>query len=449
MEKEFNTMPVWKLMLRLGIPAMFAQLFNILYSITDRIFVGNIPGAGELALASVGVCAPAVTAITAFSFMIGTGGASLMSICLGRGEKKEAQKTINIAFIMLLVVSVAVTGLVLLWKKEILYLLGCSDEMYPYASDYFTVYVAGTVFALCGGGMNAFILAQGHAKQGMLAVSMGAVINTVLDPLLIYGLDMGITGAAVATVISQACVMIYVLWFLGRKNRAVRLGFGGYEGRIAGRILYIGMMPFLITLLDNLIVMLLNMQLRKYGGDLLGDRYIACAAIVQSFMVLIASPAQGITTGCSTVISYHYGAKHYSKVMASMKWLLILCGVYMLIPMAVSQLCPEVFVGLFSNDPENIRLASQFVARYSLGAVGIAVQFTFVDGLNVMGKVLYAMPLSLFRKGLYILCVLILPLVVELEYIFYAETISDVIGPLFTLAVFFAWVRPKLKRELA
>lgn len=449
MEKEFNSQPIWKLMLRLGIPAMFAQMFNILYSIVDRIFVGNIPGTGELALASIGICAPAVTAITAFAVMIGTGGSALMSMSLGRSEKEKAQQVLNNAVVMLGVISLIVTGMVLIWKKEILYLLGCSDSMYPYANRYFTIYVSGTVFSLFGVGLNSFILAQGFSKHGMIAVSLGAVINTLLDPVMIYGLNMGIDGAAIATVIAQASVAAYVVCFLFRRNLTVRLGFGSYQWRVIGQILHIGMMPFLITALDNLIVIILNMQLRRYGGDLLGDRYIACAAIVQSFMVLVAGPAQGITTGCTTLISFHYGARNYRKTMDSVKWLLILCAGYILIPTVLSQWKPEVFVGLFSDDRENIQLAAQFVKRYTLAAVGIAVQFACVDGLNAMGKVFYAMPLSLLRKGLFVLCVLVLPMVAELEYIFYAETISDIVGPLFTVSVFMFWVRPRLKRELA
>ena len=436
-------------MLRLGIPALFAQMFNILYSIVDRIFVGNIPGTGDLALASIGICAPAVTAITAFAVMIGTGGSALMSMSLGRGDREKAQQTLNNSIFMLGVISLAVTGVVLLWKKDILYLLGCSDKMYPYANRYFTIYVFGTVFSLFGVGLNSFVLAQGFSKHGMIAVSLGAVINTVLDPVLIYVLDLGIDGAAIATVIAQAFTAVYVLCVLRRKDVTVRLGFGGYRWNVVGQILRIGLMPFLITALDNLIVIFLNMQLRSYGGDLLGDRYIACAAIVQSFMVLIAGPAQGITAGCTTLISFHYGAGNYRKTMDSVKWLLILCAVYILIPMFFAQWKPELFVSLFSDDPEHIHLAALFIKRYTLAAVGIAVQFACVDGLNAMGKIFYAMPLSLLRKGLFILCVWILPMAADLEYIFYAETISDIVGPIFTLTVFLFWVRPRLRRELA
>ena len=272
MEKEFNTQPIWKLMLRLGIPAMFAQMFNILYSIVDRMFVGNIEGVGELALASIGICAPAVTAITAFAVMIGTGGSALMSMSIGKGQRQKAQQVFNNALLMLIVISVMVTAGVLAWKKELLYLLGCSDAMYPYASCYFTIYIAGTVFSLCGVGLNSFILAQGFSRQGMISVSLGAIVNTVLDPILIFAFDMGIAGAAVATVIAQLVVLVYVLRFLGRKDLTVRLGMGGYQWKVVGRILYIGLMPFLITMLDNLITILLNMQLRKFGGEVLGDR---------------------------------------------------------------------------------------------------------------------------------------------------------------------------------
>lgn len=453
MEKDFDKQPVYALVWKLGLPAMAAQFFNVLYNIVDRMFVGNIPETGDLALASIGVSAPALTAISAFAYMIGIGGASLMSISMGKKDRVMARKAVNNALVMLIGISVAVTVICLLFQKQFLYMLGCSDNMYPYASEYFTVYILGTVFSLVGIGMNQFILAQGYAKEGMISVTMGAVINVILDPVLIFGLSMGIRGAALATVIAQACTMIYVLCFLCKKSDNkpedfLYIGLGGYDLSTEKRIVGIGIMSFLITILDNFIIVLLNVSLRKYGGDTLGDQYIACAAVVQSFMVIVFSPAQGITTGCGTLFGYHYGAGNYRKIMQVLKNVLILCGIYMGIMTLLAQIMPGAFAGLFVQGEENIRLASLFIRKYTIGLLGVAVQYAFVDGLTAMGKVKLALPLSLFRKLLYVACVLLLPVFFSLDNIFFAGTISDVIGASFTLVCFFGIVRKKLKNEL-
>lgn len=305
---------VRKLIFRLGIPAMSGQFFNMLYSIVDRIFVGQIPETGGIALASIGICAPALTEVTAFAYMVGIGGASSMSISLGQKNGKRAKEVLGNAFFLLLGISLLLTAVLLLVRKPLLYLLGCSEVMYPYAETYFTIYICGTAASLCGVGLNQFLLAQGYSKEGMLSVVIGAVANVILDPLLIFVFHMGIAGAAVATVISQCCVAVYVVWQLRRPEMPVRLHFYGLKRELCQRILTIGSMSFLITLLDNLIIILLNVILRKYGGIGRGDGLITCATVVQSFMTIVSCPAQGITSGCGTIFSYHYGAGHYFKI---------------------------------------------------------------------------------------------------------------------------------------
>lgn len=448
MEKKFNTMSIALLVLHLGVPAMFAQFFNVLYSIVDRIFVGNINDIGDLALASVGVCTPVLTAISAFANMVGVGGSTIMSMSLGRGDKKTAQKTINNAMLMLVVISVSVTIISILFKRQLLFILGCSENIYPYANKYFTIYILGTVFALCGLGMNQFILAQGYARQGMISVIIGSLTNVILDFIFIYILNKGISGAALATVISQFCSCAYVILFLHNKKRTVYVGFGYYNKKLIFRILIIGVMPFLITLLDNFILILMNMSLRKWGGTELGDIYIAGAAVVQSFMIIVNCPALGITSGCGTIYSFHYGSGNYKKVMETFKYVLILCGLFIGFLLLIVQIFPEVFVGMFIRDNANVILTSGFIKKYTIGLLGIAVQCAFVDGLTSMGKVRYAMPLSLFRKMIYVLGIILLPYFTKLENIFYVGTISDVIGAGFTLIVFSIYVVPKLKVEM-
>lgn len=448
MKHEFENTEIKKLVLKLGIPAMFAQFFNVLYSIVDRIFVGNIAGEGELALAAVGVCAPVLTAISAFAYMVGIGGSSVMSISLGKRDKQEAQKAINNSFMMLVAISVVVTVLALAFQRPLLFLLGSSEKMYPLARRYFTIYVLGTIVSLCGIGMNQFILAQGYAKKGMKSLMLGTVVNVVLDPLLIFGLDMGIQGAALATVLAQIVVCVYVLHFLLKKQDIpISLTFGGYGMRIVKRILSIGFMSFLITFMDNMILILMNMSLRKYGGDM-GDSYISSAAIIQSFMALINCPGQGITSGCGTLFSYHYGAGNYKKVMEAFRHVLFLCLGFIGLLLIAVQWQPEVFVRLFVRDGSRIVETSVFLKRYTLGMLGIAVQLAYVDGLTAMGKIRFAFPMSIFRKCVYIMCLLVLPLLFSVDKIFFVGTVSDVIGASFTLILFYTVAAKSIKREL-
>lgn len=447
-EEKLDVAPIGKLALRLGIPAMFAQFFSVLYSIVDRIFVGNIPDNGQLALASVGVCSPALAAISAFAFMVGIGGSSLMSIKLGEREEESAQKAINNSLMLLIVISAVVTGIAILLKRPLLFLLGCSEKMYPFANTYFTIYVLGTVVSLVGTGMNQFIMAQGYAKKGMLAVTIGAAANILLDPVFIFGFDMGIAGAALATVISQLLTMIYVLHFLCREDTSVKIRIGGYSGRISGRIISIGVMSFLITLLDNFIIILLNATLRRYAPGDAGDVYIACAAVVQSFMTIVYLPSQGITTGCATIFSYHSGAKHFRKVDKAFTCVLCLCGAYMGLLFLTAQLIPSVISGFFLQEADYIALASSFLRKYTLCMVFVAFQYAYVDGLTAMGKVRYALPMSVFRKIFYIICVIFLPMAMSLEAVFYANAIADFVGGSFTCLFFWTVVRKRIRREL-
>ncbi|MCD7846093.1 MAG: MATE family efflux transporter [Oscillospiraceae bacterium] len=448
MEYDFDKTPIPRLVLKLGIPAMLAQFFNILYSIADRAFVGNIAADGEIALASIGICAPVLTAITAFSSLVGIGGASVMSISMGKKDYRSARLAMNNAAILLFGLSVILTILLLIFTKPLLYALGCSDTMYPYARGYFQIYITGTAAVLCGTGMNQFVLAFGNAKRGMLAVMIGAVVNTILDPVFIYGFHMGIQGAAIATVIAQFCVLLYVLSFLLSDKAVFKLRCTGLDYRIAGRILRIGSLPFFIVLFDNLLVIFLNFTLRKYSGDVMGDQYISCAAIVQSFMVLVFYPAQGITAGCGTLYSYHYGAGHYDKVMQIFKYVFCLCAGYMLLLCAAAQLMPEVFARIFTKEDSIILLSASCIQKYTLGLLGVAVQYAIVDGLTAMGQIRLALPISFFRKILYVVCVFLIPMLCPFENVFYAETISDIAGASLTVIVFITVIVPRLRHSM-
>ncbi len=439
--------PVRTLVLRLGLPAMIGQVFNLLYSIVDRIFVGRIPGTGEQALAAIGICAPALTAITAFAYMVGIGGASLMSISLGQGNQRRAEQTLGNAFWLLAGIAVAVTAALLPLRRPLLYLLGCSDALFPYADAYFTLYLLGTLASLMGVGMNQFLLAQGYARQGMIAVVLGALANLVLDPVLIFGLHLGVRGAAAATVLSQCLMAVYVLLCLRRPRMPVRLRLHRLQPDLCRRIVAIGSMSFLITLLDNLIIILLNIVLRRYGGAQ-GDAWITCATVVQSFLTIVFCPSQGITTGCGTLFSYNYGAAREKNVRQAFLWVFVLCGAYIGLMELAVQLAPAWFAGLFLREASLLQMASLCLRRYTLGLFGVAVQYALVDSLTAMGKVRFAFPLSIFRKLLYILCLLVLPRLGGAAAVFYAGSISDLLGATFSAVVFFAVVWPRLRREI-
>lgn len=447
MEYDFDTMPVKKLVWKLGVPAMLAQLFNILYSIVDRIYIGHMASGAETALASIGICSPAFTAITGFASLVGVGGAALMSISLGERNRSTAQQALNNSLLLLLLCSAAVTAALLLFRKPFLYLLGCSDAMYPTASVYFTIYSLGTVAVLCGTGLNRFIMGQGYAKQGMLSVVIGALLNIALDPIFIYALHLGVAGAAVATVLSQFGVLIYVLMVMTRRSVPIHIGFGQYSGAMCKKILRIGSMPFLIIVLDNLLIILLNAMLRKYGGAL-GDQYISYAAVVQSVMVVAICPAEGLTSGCATLFSYYYGAANCKHILESFRYVLLYTGLYLGVLTVAIVGFPEVFVRLFLSDPAAIAQTAVFTRRYCMAFVFVAIQFAFVDGFTAMGMVKEAVPISLFRKSLYIVAVLLLPRFFPLEAIFYAGSLSDCIGATFTLIMYFAVLKKRLVRVM-
>ena len=269
----------------------------------------------------------------------------------------------------------------------------------------------------------------------------------VLDPLLIFGLGMGVAGAAVATVLSQCAMAVYVLVQLCRSRMPVRLRLHRPEGAICRRIIAVGSMSFLITLLDNLIIILLNIVLRRYGGAQ-GDAWITCATVVQSFLTIVFCPAQGITTGCGAIFSYHYGAGEADKVRQAFVWVFVLCAGYIGLLEVAVQLAPAWFAGLFLQDGTLLQMACLCLRRYTLGLLGIAVQYALVDSLTSMGKVRYAFPLSIFRKLLYLLCLLVLPRLGTVDLVFYAGSLSDIVGAGFSLMLFTLVLWPLLRRDI-
>ena len=326
LENDLGHDRIRQLVFRLAIPSMLAQFVSVLYSIVDRMYIGNIAEVGELALAGVGVCGPIVTLVSSFSSLIGFGGAPLLSIRMGEKNQEEAKKVLANGFMMLLVISLILTVVSLLVKDQLLMWFGASEVTFPYADQYITVYLMGTVFALLSTGMNQFIICQGFAKIGMKSVMLGAVLNLVLDPIFIFTFHMGAAGGALATVISQACSAAYVLRFLFGSQVPVRITFGGYSARVCRKILSLGFSPFIIIAFDNILIIAMNTVLQTYGGPERGDLLVTCNTIVQSFMLVVTMPLGGISTGTQSVLGYNYGAGRADRVLGAQRHIAALCA---------------------------------------------------------------------------------------------------------------------------
>lgn len=434
-ENPLDTDKVGRLVASLAVPSMLAQFVSVLYSIIDRMYIGNIKGSGELALAGVGVCGPIVTMISAFAFLIGIGGAPLMSISLGRRDEKGAERILANCFLMLSVISIVVTIASLLAKNKLLMEFGASEITFPYANDYMTIYLMGTIFALLSVGMNQFIICQGFAKTGMFSVLLGAALNIILDPVFIFGFQMGVKGAALATVFSQMASCACVLIFLFSSHSPISITFRAYSLKIMGRVLMVGFTPFLIIAADNVLIIALNKVIQNYGGRD-GDMLLTCTTIVQSFMLMITMPLGGITGGTQTILGFNYGAQRPDRIMKAVKYIMSLCLAFNAIMFLAAQTVPELFVRIFTQNSRYIELTVWIIRRYTIGVIPLAVQYTLVDGLTGMGLTRYSISYSVFRKAVFLTAVFVLARFCDIQMVFFAEPVSDILGTLVTVTGF-------------
>lgn len=423
---------VWKL----AIPSMLAQFVSVLYSIVDRMYIGNIPEIGEVALAGVGVCGPIVTLVSSAAFLVGIGGAPLVSIRMGQKNYRAAEAILANCFLMLTVIALGLTAFSLLIKNHLLMWFGASETTFVYGNQYITVYLMGTFFALMSTGMNQFIICQGFAKTGMASVVLGAVCNIVLDPIFIFALDMGVPGAAIATVLSQMASCLFVLAFLFSRKPMIRITFGRYHWFIMKRVLTVGFTPFIIVAFDNILIISLNSVIQKYGGAGQGDMLLTCATIVQSFMLIVTMPLSGITTGTQTILGYNFGARRPDRILKAEKNIFLLCLVFTTVMFVIAHTIPEYFVRIFTRDEAYVKVTVDAIKVYTLGVIPLAVQYTIVDGFTGMGLSLAAMSLSTFRKAIFFLCVFCIPPFFGVENVFYTEPVSDIVSVVFSIAVF-------------
>ncbi|WP_295587593.1 MATE family efflux transporter [uncultured Oscillibacter sp.] len=436
LENNLGTDPIRPLVVRVAIPSMLAQFVSVLYSIVDRIYISNLPLIGDVALAGVGVCGPVVTMMGAFASLVGVGGAPLMSIRMGAGKTEEARRILSNSFLMLCVCAAVLTGAAFALREPMLLAFGASSVTLPYAKAYFTVYLAGTVFNLLSLGMNQFIICQGFAKKGMISVMLGAVVNIVLDPVFMFGLGMGVEGAALATVVSQMMSCVYVLHFLFGPRAVIPISFGGYRLRLMGRILLTGLTPFLIIAVDNVMIIAMNAVLQRYGGAQMGDRLITCATIAQSFMLVVTMPLGGISAGTQTILAFNYGARNRQRILQAEKYIILMCIGYVTILFLLARLAGPLFVRLFTGDAALAAEAFDAIKVCTLAIIPLGLQYALVDGVTGMGLVQLSLPISAFRKAVYFVALFALPAAFGARSVFYAEPVSDILGPLVSAVIY-------------
>lgn len=359
-----------------------------------------------------------------------------MSIRLGEKNERAASQILANCFLMLAVLSAVLTVASLALRETLLWKFGAGEGTFGYAKEYITIYLMGTVFALMTTGMNQFIICQGFAKIGMKSVILGAVTNIVLDPVFIFALDMGVKGAAIATVISQVASCTYALRFLFSNRIPIKITFRGYDWNVMKRVIQIGMTPFIIIAMDNVLIIALNTVIQRLGGPGQGDTLLTCTTIVQSFMLVVTMPLGGITSGTQTILGYNYGAKRPDRIWRAEKWIGGMALCFTTLMFLIAQLVPEIFVRLFTQNEEYIRLSVWAIRVYTLGVIPLAVQYTIVDGFTGMGISSVAMGLSMWRKTVFLVGVFLIPRFAGITNVFYTEPLSDFLGTVVSVLMF-------------
>ena len=450
MEKDksfLGTQPVGKLLFKLSLPTVIAQIVNMLYNIVDRIYIGHMPGDGSLALTGVGVCLPIIMIISAFAAFVSAGGAPRASISMGKGDNGSAEKILGGCFFMQIIISAVLTALLLIFDRDLLLAFGASENTIEYAVDYMNIYAIGTVFVQLTLGMNAFITAQGFANIGMVTVMIGAVSNIVLDPIFIFGLHMGVRGAALATIISQCISCVWVVAFLFGKKTILRLKAKDFfvSPKIILPCITLGLATFIMQSSESVISVCFNSSLLKYGGDIA----VGAMTILTSVMQFAMLPLQGIAQGAQPITSYNYGAGNADRVSKTFRLLLTVCLSYSFLLWGCIMLFPAVFAKIFTSDAELVAFTAKALRIYCavlfIFGIQIACQMTFVS----IGNAVCSISVAVLRKF-----VLLLPLIYILPHViadqtmavYTAEPCADIIAVSCTGILFASRFRKALKK---
>ena len=435
-EEALARAPIGRLMLKLAVPAVAAQVINMLYNIVDRIYIGHIPVVGTTALTGLGVTFPILMLISAFAAFAGAGGAPLASIRLGAGDRDGAEKILGNSLTMLLTASVLLTLFFSVFKSPILMAFGASEDTIGYALDYISIYLLGTVFVQLALGLNTFISAQGKSLVAMCSVLIGAILNIVLDPVFIFGFGLGVRGAAIATILSQAVSACWVLGFLcsGRSGLRVRLINLRPQAAVVGRIAGLGIAPFIMQSTESLVAVVLNTGLQSYGGDL----YVGSLTIMQSVMQMIVMPVQGITQGTQPIMSYNYGAGNYRRVRDTFKKLVTVTVSTTVAAFLLVVLFPTNLALLFNDDPELVALVGRVMPIFFGGIWAFGAQMACQSAFMALGQAKTSLFIALLRK-----IILLIPLAILLPRItgsvigiYAAEPVADIVASCTTLMLF-------------
>ena len=438
-EERMATESIGKLMASMTLPSILAQIINILYSIIDRIYIGHMEGVGANALTGVGVTFCITVFISAFSGFVNSGAAPLAAIWLGKQDRDHAEKILGNSVSFLVICTVALMAVFYAFQRPLLYQFGASDATIDYAVDYLTIYLVGTLFVELALGLNAFIICQSRPGVAMLSVLIGAVANIILDPIFIFGLGMGVKGAAVATVISQA---LSAAW--DKSTLKIRRKFLRLERGILVSIFSLGISPFIMRATESFISIVLNRGLQAYGGDL----HVGALTIMQSVMQLFAAPIAGFTQGMTPVVSYNYGAGNFERVKQLYRWMIGLCFGFMLVSTATTMLFPEFYAGFFTNETALVELVGKVMPIFMAGMLVFGLQNGIQPTFLALGQAKVSLFIAVLRK-----IILLIPLAIILPHFFgvmgvyYAEPVSDIISATTASVLFLLNIRKILSAE--
>ena len=447
-DKEFlRTEPLGRLLLKLALPTVAAQLINMLYNIVDRIYIGHIPEIGATALTGVGVCMPLIMIVSAFAALVGYGGAPRASIFMGKKDKESAEKTLGNCFVLQIIISVILTAVLLIWNRDFLMAFGASENTIEYGVSYMNIYALGTIFVELTLGMNAFITAQGFAKTGMLSVLIGAVANIILDPIFIFGFNMDVRGAALATIISQALSCIWVVSFLCGEKTFLKIKRRnlGLTPKIILPCLALGVATFIMQASESVISVCFNSSLQNYGGDIA----VGAMTILTSVMQFAMLPLQGLGQGAQPIISYCYGAGDSGRVRAAFKLLLKASLCYSVVLWLLVMVFPGGFAAMFTSDTQLMEYTKTALRIYMgsmfLFGIQMACQMTF----NALGKAAESIIVAVMRKFILLIpLIYIMPRIISSNQtmaVYMAEPIADLLAVTFTAILFAVQFKKTLK----
>ena len=451
---DFSTGSVKKRIIAQAVPLTLAQAVQLLYNIVDRIYIGHLPDVGQLALTGLGITFPLIVLIAAFTQLVGVGGTPLFSIARGKKDEKEAEAILGNAFAMLVVAAAGCFIVGYFFRKPILFAFGASEESYFFADQYLKIYIWGTAFSMISTGLNGYINAQGFPKVGMATTLIGAVVNIILDPIFIFTLDMGVEGAALATVISQGISCAWVLFFLTGKKAILRIRRSTVRISLerSKRIMTLGITGFVMQGTNSLVSIVCNNQLQIFGETMMvggGDLYVGVMTVLNSVRELLSLPVGGIASGGQPVIGYNYGAGEYKRVKEGIRFITLLAGGYTLISWIVVMLIPRVMIGMFTDDLHTIDVGARMLTIYFFGFIFMSLQFAGQCTFQGLGLAKKAVFFAIFRK-----IVIIVPLTLLLprmgfgvEGVFMAEPVSNIVGGLVCFTTMWLTVYKRLDNQ--